>query len=544
MIIIFLHGIWLEIARILLYYLTIRCRLRGGGKSMNKRQKLTITAVLAAVLIVFSVMLAIKLHNREEIQLTENTDNSQNIQENGKISQEPQQIVLYSSQAEPEPVPQQEQQQAVRVYNAEDYENIMKPGIYQVPSNLSRPINSVEINCGGVMYKNATVRNIFIMNGVDSQVTLQDLTVTGGIYVYGADRVQLESVNAKNLFIRKNAGDVRINISGKTSIDLTTLNSPAQLEQVSLTGDGTGFDRMNFAQSQYTWYDVSLIGVKLREGYINTPVNINCTGKSVIDVLVVNRIANITGSGRVKNLMANSDRITYNLKLDTIYLNEKISAPIYENLPIGSQSVTGSIPASVPMTLNSPSSLTIEHVEKDGGEQLIAGWSMVPGCSGYLIEVYKDSQMTQSATLNSAQKNSYVIKNRFENEATDTSFYFTVKALGSQMANTSDSSASTSETLVKLFERGTGSRDHPYEIINGEQLESVRKNLNASYRLMSDISLKGKEFLPIGSGETPFSGILDGNGHSITDLTVTKGEYAGLFGYIGKRGSVRNLTVL
>ena len=88
---------------------------------MNKRQKLTITAVLAAVLIVFSAMLAIKLHNREEIQLTENTDNSQNIQESGKISQEPQQIVLHSSQAEPEPEPQQEQQQAVRVYNAEDY---------------------------------------------------------------------------------------------------------------------------------------------------------------------------------------------------------------------------------------------------------------------------------------------------------------------------------------------------------------------------------------------------------------------------------------
>lgn len=59
--------------------------------------------------------------------------------------------------------------------------------------------------------------------------------------------------------------------------------------------------------------------------------------------------------------------------------------------------------------------------------------------------------------------------------------------------------------------------------------------------LKKDISLEGVNFEPIPS----FSGILDGDGHTITGLNITKAySPAGLIGYLENGGIVKNLTVV
>ena len=71
--------------------------------------------------------------------------------------------------------------------------------------------------------------------------------------------------------------------------------------------------------------------------------------------------------------------------------------------------------------------------------------------------------------------------------------------------------------------------------------EDWKKN----YRLMADIDLSGVAFTPIGTEDIPFAGVFEGNGKTIANLTVTKGEGSenlGLFGCI-EGASILNLTL-
>ncbi len=81
------------------------------------------------------------------------------------------------------------------------------------------------------------------------------------------------------------------------------------------------------------------------------------------------------------------------------------------------------------------------------------------------------------------------------------------------------------------------------EIRTAEDLNNIRNNLSGKYILMNDIDLSSYEnWEPIGSSETPFTGELDGNGFTISNITVKEKTadngtfYCGLFGNAG--GSV------
>ena len=66
--------------------------------------------------------------------------------------------------------------------------------------------------------------------------------------------------------------------------------------------------------------------------------------------------------------------------------------------------------------------------------------------------------------------------------------------------------------------------------------------------LATDIDLTGIEWTPVGIyvGDKPYTGTFDGGNHTITGLTVSKGttdDFAGLFSYVGEKGSVKNLDL-
>ncbi|MBR6203003.1 MAG: hypothetical protein IKQ62_08365 [Bacteroidaceae bacterium] len=106
---------------------------------------------------------------------------------------------------------------------------------------------------------------------------------------------------------------------------------------------------------------------------------------------------------------------------------------------------------------------------------------------------------------------------------------------------------------------------NPIEISDAAGLRAIKENLNGSYKLVADIDLGGKVTPALAEGEsyetwTPlgnnpssdsdvgsFNGIFDGNNHKITNLRVDVQDatttYIGLFGRIGERGIVKNLTI-
>ncbi|MGI6689189.1 MAG: hypothetical protein ACOX6Y_12745 [Christensenellales bacterium] len=56
-------------------------------------------------------------------------------------------------------------------------------------------------------------------------------------------------------------------------------------------------------------------------------------------------------------------------------------------------------------------------------------------------------------------------------------------------------------------------------IRTAQELQAITENPQGHFLLMNDIDLRGVAWQPIGYDQTPFSGVLDGNGHAITGLS-------------------------
>lgn len=97
----------------------------------------------------------------------------------------------------------------------------------------------------------------------------------------------------------------------------------------------------------------------------------------------------------------------------------------------------------------------------------------------------------------------------------------------------------------KEFTFTTVSKVEFIEISDEAGLASIANSLDKYYILTDDIYLSADTWNPIGTKNAPFTGILYGNGHIISGLTVEANNgdelAAGLFGY--NRGMVINVTI-
>ena len=79
---------------------------------------------------------------------------------------------------------------------------------------------------------------------------------------------------------------------------------------------------------------------------------------------------------------------------------------------------------------------------------------------------------------------------------------------------------------------------HVAELVNGGKTD-------INITLDTDIDLTGKDWTPIGTDyDNSYKGTFDGGGHTITGLTfTTNDEYAGLFGWLNRAGTVKNVVM-
>ena len=88
-----------------------------------------------------------------------------------------------------------------------------------------------------------------------------------------------------------------------------------------------------------------------------------------------------------------------------------------------------------------------------------------------------------------------------------------------------------------------------YTVYNADGLlawnEAAQKDRSINYTLTADIDLTGKDWSPIGTNfYNSYTGTFDGGGHTIMGLTVTTNDqYVGLFGRLGKAGTVKNVVM-
>lgn len=89
-----------------------------------------------------------------------------------------------------------------------------------------------------------------------------------------------------------------------------------------------------------------------------------------------------------------------------------------------------------------------------------------------------------------------------------------------------------------------------YTVYNADGLMNIAKLVNGgksdiNITLTADIDLTGKDWTPIGTDyDNSYKGTFDGGGHTITGLTfTTNDEYAGLFGWLNRAGTVKNVVM-
>lgn len=112
-------------------------------------------------------------------------------------------------------------------------------------------------------------------------------------------------------------------------------------------------------------------------------------------------------------------------------------------------------------------------------------------------------------------------------------------------------------SATKHFAGGHGTADSPFIIKTKDQLNNLRLQLNSHFKLTEDIVFTSKDFLiggafyndgtawePIGSLQEPFTGHLDGNGHTIVGLQClpSTNTNAGLFGCT-KKAYIQSLSL-
>ena len=78
--------------------------------------------------------------------------------------------------------------------------------------------------------------------------------------------------------------------------------------------------------------------------------------------------------------------------------------------------------------------------------------------------------------------------------------------------------------------------------------EAAQGNLSLNCTLTHDIDLSGTEWEPVGDRNNVYTGTFDGNGHTISNLTITKenlsfGDDCGMFGRVGTNATIKDLTL-
>lgn len=100
---------------------------------------------------------------------------------------------------------------------------------------------------------------------------------------------------------------------------------------------------------------------------------------------------------------------------------------------------------------------------------------------------------------------------------------------------------------------GDGSEGSPYLIKTTDDLDALAISVNNGnsyseeyFKLENDLSYTNKSYTPIGTEDSPFEGNFDGNGKTISNITINEPnkDYIGVFGYVsGYSSYVENLKL-
>ncbi|AMB44414.1 YDG domain-containing protein [Methylobacterium sp. AMS5] len=203
--------------------------------------------------------------------------------------------------------------------------------------------------------------------------------------------------------------------------------------------------------------------------------------------------------------------------------------------PTGNES--GTITVAAPLTWNTGANLTLQAA---GGIALNAPITAQAG--GLILQAGAGSAVTATADL-SVARFTLASGNWTQNAATLPGFA------------TADFRIADGASFLRAV-GGDGTNADPYRLSDVYGLQGMGSSADyraASYRLASDIDAAGtatwwggQGFVPVGTDAAPFTGSLDGAGHTVSGLTIARPNqsFVGLIGVLGTGGSVSSLGLV
>jgi hypothetical protein len=198
---------------------------------------------------------------------------------------------------------------------------------------------------------------------------------------------------------------------------------------------------------------------------------------------------------------------------------------------------------SLPVTISGPGTVTTGSTEPsvttDDTPEFT--WDAVNGAVKYELQLATTESAVSSATAIEVSTNGYTPT--IENSVLDnnTTYYWRVCAVTNDALNSGTETASLYSpirhfTVAWLSDGvdGDGPADNIRYIKELQYIAANAGYLDGHYKLGADIDLSSvTSWTPIGSRSKPFSGTFDGNGYTISGLTINSPSsgYQGLFGY-------------
>lgn len=258
-----------------------------------------------------------------------------------------------------------------------DLSKLDKAGTYG-PGTGSQTIDgNVTISASGVILQNTEITGYLLIteNVGTGDVTLKNITVKGTTTVKGggSHSVRVDSCTLGNVVIDKTGGDIRIVVSGSTTIVQVTLDSGAILEESHLTG--TGFGNIIISATGAVTLNGNFRNVTIEDANANVTITgetvasltlankatgstINIASGAKVTTLTTNAAVKITGLGTISTANINASGVTTTIRPAAINTASGVIVPTIITTGTsggGSGSGSGSGAGSTVISLNNVS---------------------------------------------------------------------------------------------------------------------------------------------------------------------------------------------
>ncbi|SDT91733.1 filamentous hemagglutinin family N-terminal domain-containing protein [Verrucomicrobium sp. GAS474] len=440
---------------------------------------------------------------------------------------------------------------------------------WQILNGVTAPLlRSSSIIISGVAYSDAGITNVgsgisvsLYNNGALTTLT----TGTGGTYNYvqngvlggGGAFLLTDNASIKGVTVSTTGGTLNIwgntvtTVSASNSL-LSQSNSSGQTSLYSASGNNiTTASGVSFLSNGSYILDGNLTasgsGTIAFNGTVTLPGNASVSAASSISFSSA-----INAVGYTPTIISTSGTVSLSsvmaAGLNVGGASLSLSAGTIATTGSGGLSLTGSAAITGAVTLNSASTLSITGATIAGTGSLtlsssgnITIASSISGSSGSLNIAAGSGTISDSGSV--------TVKN-----FTLTSGNW-VQNTGTLPTFSANNFTINGGSFLRVLS-GSGTTGSPYQVADVYGLQGIGSSsafLAANWKMANNIDASGTTswnggagFNPIGNSTTGFSGLFEGDGHSITGLTVNNYGIAnsGLFGVVTSMGTLENVAML